>query len=68
MIIITDPSVDDVAAILVAVAHPNVDVLAVISNLGVVSSAEAADNARIVLNLVSTCQVSTVYWGELPCG
>ena len=50
LIIISDPGVDDEAAILVAVAHPNDDALAVISNLGVVSSTEAADNARKVLN------------------
>ena len=37
VIIIADPGVDDAAAILMAVAHPNVDVLAVISNFGIIS-------------------------------
>ena len=35
VIIIADPGVDDAAAILMAVAHPDVDVLAVISNFGI---------------------------------
>ena len=35
VIIIADPGVDDAAAILMAVAHPAVDVLAVISNFGI---------------------------------
>jgi hypothetical protein len=34
VIIIADPGVDDAAAILMAVAHPDIDVLAVLSNFG----------------------------------
>ena len=37
VIIIADPGVDDAAAILMAVAHPNVDVLAVVSNFGIIT-------------------------------
>ena len=35
VIIIADPGVDDAAAILMAVSHPDLDVLAVISNFGI---------------------------------
>lgn len=35
VIIIADPGVDDAAAILMAIAHPDIDVLAVLSNFGI---------------------------------
>lgn len=35
VIIIADPGVDDAAAILMAVAHPDIEVLAVLSNFGI---------------------------------
>lgn len=38
VIIIADPGVDDAAAILMAVAHPDIDVLAVLSNFGILLS------------------------------
>ena len=60
VIIIADPGVDDAAAILMAVAHPEIEVLAVLSNFGVVSSTEAADNARIILNVISAATLSSL--------
>ena len=60
VIIIADPGVDDAAAILMAIAHPEIEVLAVLSNFGVVSSAEAADNARIILNIISAATSSSI--------
>ena len=60
IIIIADPGVDDAAAILMAIAHPEIEVLAVLSNFGVVSSAEAADNARIILNIISAATSSSI--------
>ena len=48
VVLIADPGVDDAAAILMAIAHPEIEVLAVLSNFGVVSSTEAANNARII--------------------
>ena len=59
VIIIADPGVDDAAAILMAVAHPEIEVLAVVSNFGVVSSTEAADNARIILNILHAAASSS---------
>lgn len=36
VIFIADPGVDDAAAILMALAHPDIEVLAVLSNFGIV--------------------------------
>lgn len=58
VVLIADPGVDDAAAILMAVAHPEIEVLAVLSNFGVVSSTEAANNARIILNIVAAASSS----------
>ena len=59
VVLIADPGVDDAAAILMAVAHPEIEVLAVLSNFGVVSSTEAANNARIILNIVAAASSSS---------
>ena len=58
VVLIADPGVDDAAAILMAIAHPEIEVLAVLSNFGVVSSTEAANNARIILNIVAAASLS----------
>ena len=58
VVLIADPGVDDAAAILMAIAHPEIEVLAVLSNFGIVSSTEAANNARIILNIVAAASLS----------
>lgn len=42
-----------------AVSHPDINVLGILSNFGVVSSTDAYENAKIILNVINAAAAST---------
>lgn len=65
LIIDTDAGIDDAIALLMALAHPRADVLAVTTVMGNVSLRQAAFNAGVILNVPGKAQAVPLYKG---CG
>lgn len=66
-ILITDPGIDDAAAVLYALSSPELEVLGICSNFGVVDSATAASNALLLVKK-SGAQVPVYLGADHPLG
>jgi len=64
VVIVTDPGVDDSAAILVALASPEVEVLGIVANFGVCSVDCTTNNT---LKLLHIAQQWNFLRQEVPC-
>ncbi|CAM9207473.1 unnamed protein product, partial [Ectocarpus fasciculatus] len=68
VILVADPGVDDAAAVLYALANPQLEILGICANFGVVDAATAAKNTLLLVEKAGAADVSVYLGADHPLG